>query len=219
MAQQLSFDWEAAARAALAVAAAPRARAPRKAQTRAAGRVEGELALLAQLGRETAPRARQRLLDALVAQGQWRPQIRALAARWARAGVEPSEYVQAGLQGLFEAAARYDGRAVGWPSYATAWIRRRIAELARAQGGPVVAETQWEQRQRRRRGESSRPAAWAELNGDLDAAPEPSEDVGAARRAALDLLLAELPEDRRAALLAGRGSAADLRWLRERLGH
>lgn len=130
--------------------------------SRAPGRLSGEVVILRELCATTDPRARQRLQGELLRVGEWLPQIKALARRWACEGIEAEEFEQAGLMGLLEAASRYDGRAdgEGWPTYATTWIRRRMQELARAQGGPIVPETQHEQRTARRQRAQRRPHGW-----------------------------------------------------------
>ena len=91
--------------------------------------------------------------------------VSALARRWACDTIEPEEFESAGVMGLLEAAQRYDGGdGQGWPTYATTWIRRRMQELARAQDGPVVIETQWEQRTARRQRVARRPAGWVPVD-------------------------------------------------------
>ena len=140
--------------------------------SRAPDRLSQEITILRALRAATDPRARQRLQGELLRVGEWRPQIKALARRWACDAIEPEEFESAGVMGLLEAAQRYDGGdGQGWPTYATQWIRRRMQELARAQDGPVVIETQWEQRTARRQRVARRAAAWSpiEAPGNVDA--------------------------------------------------
>lgn len=94
---------------------------------------------------QVPPRIHQRLQEELIRVGEWRPQIRAIASRWAMDGVSPEEFESAGLLGLLTAASRYDvslGHR-GWPTYATLWIRVEVARLAR-HSGPLVLETERE---------------------------------------------------------------------------
>lgn len=130
--------------------------------SRAPCRVVQEVAILQALRTTTDPRARQRLQGDLLRVGEWLPQIKAIARRWACEAIEPEEFESAGVMGLLEAAGRFDGGdGEGWPTYATTWIRRRVQELARAQQGPLVAETQWEQRTARRQRTERRPRDWS----------------------------------------------------------
>lgn len=99
--------------------------------------------------------------------------------------------MQAGLQGLCEAAERYNPLrgADGWASYAHLWIRRRISELTR-QMGPIVSETQCERRRQARKQEERRPLAWAAL--DRAAADEGDPEQELARAQALRQLAEEM---------------------------
>ncbi len=170
--------------------------AARYEQGYSAPRAQGEAELLTALVEATDPQVRGRLKALLVQVGQWSKQIRALAIRWRCAGVEQGEFESAGMQGLFEAADRFDGRPSGWPTYATLWIRRRIQELARAQGGPIVMATHCEERRARRAGESRRAAGWAPLDHQA-AAPQEADPEQQARVAAA---MKRLPRELRSAL-------------------
>ena len=166
-------------------------------QGRAPARAVGESEVLTALAGATDPRVRERLKTVLVQVGQWSKQIRALAIRWRCAGVEQGEFESAGMQGLLEAADRFDGRPSGWPTYATLWIRRRIQELARAQGGPIVMATHCEERRARRAGESRRAAGWAPLDHQAAA---PHEEDDPKRHARVVAAMKRLPRELRAAL-------------------
>ena len=124
-----------------------------------------ELQILASLVTTPGPRARERLQAELVAVGEWLPQIRAVAECWRARWLQMADLMQAGLVGLLEAASRYDVAkgAQGWPTFAHAWIRRRIAELAQELRSPV-RETRHEQRQRQAAGEKRRRPGWAPLD-------------------------------------------------------
>ena len=140
--------------------------------SRAPGPLYGEVAILQALKAATTPRERQRLQGELIQVGRWAKRIRALARRWQCETVELEEFESAGVMGLLEAASRYDGGdGEGWPSYATQWALRRMQELARAQGGPIVVETQWEQRTARRQRVQRRPAGWVAVE-----APAPGDE-------------------------------------------
>ncbi len=147
---------------------------------RPASRSEAEQEILTTLTRTTDPQTRSRLKMILISVGSWGRQIRALSRRWRCDGVDQEEFEGAGLQGLLEAADRYDGRPSGWPTFATTWIRRRIQELARLQGGPVVAITHHEERRSRAAGESRRAAGWAPLDPSTDEEQQHTGEVGAA---------------------------------------
>ena len=184
---------------------------------RPASRGEAEGEILQTLIKTTDPQTRGRLKRILISVGNWDRQIRALARRWRCDGVELEEFQSAGLQGLMEAADRYDGRPSGWPTYATTWIRRRVQELARLQGGPLVAITHHEARKSKETGSSRRAAGWAQLDpGADDDQNAHLGEVGAAitelqqtrdqeqedqdQRARLAVMIKRLPPDLRAAL-------------------
>lgn len=199
--------------------------------SRAPGRLSGEVVILRELRATTDPRARQRLQGDLLRVGEWLPQIKALARRWACEGIEPEEFAQAGLQGLLEAASRFDGGdGEGWPTYATTWIRRRMQELARAQGGPIVLETQHEQRTARRQRTQRRPHGWVNVGFGYDGLWNPQDERGRYRevcdaaqellavgedqatrerqRQALSVIVARLPQWARSSLASVTGERA-----------
>ena len=180
-------------------------------------RGECETEILQTLIKTTDPQTRGRLKRILISVGSWDRQIRALARRWRCEGVELEEFQSAGLQGLLEAADRYDGRPSGWPTYATTWIRRRVQELARIQGGSIVAVTHHEERRAKETGTSRRAAGWAQLDpgadddqnahlGEVGAAVtelQAQKDQDAeeqAQRARLLSMIRKLPPDLRRAL-------------------
>lgn len=192
-----------------------------------------EVVILRALRAAASPRERQRLQADLLRVGEWTPRIRALARRWQCPEITLEEFVQAGLQGVLEAAQRYDGRPTGWPTYATSWARRRIQELARAQQGPVVAETQWERRIAERTGAARRAAGWSLVEaprsddddrgrysevcaaaGEMQAAHQ-DETEHAAMLARIGAAAAELPPLYRAALALELGEAPTVRLSRE----
>jgi len=195
-----------------AAALAARYEAGHRPESRAAA--EGEI--LQTLIKTTDPQTRTRLKKLLIEVGSWTRQIRSLARRWRCEGVEPEEFQAAGLQGLLEAADRFDPSRGGWATYATSWIRRRIQELARAQGGPLVMTTHHEERKARAAGESRRAAGWAPLDPSTDEEQHHVGEVGAAvtalqaekdqdaeeqaQRARLLSMIRKLPPDLRRAL-------------------
>jgi len=131
------------------------------------------------------------LMDQVIRLGEWEPQVRAVAWRWRQRGLDQDDLIQAGLQGLCEAALRYDAARgiLGWATYAHLWIRRRISELTR-QMGPIVSETQCERRRQVRKQEERRPLAWAAL--DRAAADEGDPEQELARAQALRQLAEEM---------------------------
>ena len=195
-----------------AAALAARYEAGHRPESRAAA--EGEI--LQTLIKTTDPQTRTRLKKLLIEVGSWGRQIKALARRWRCDGVDQAEFESAGLQGLLEAADRFDGRPSGWPTYATNWIRRRIQELARAQGGSIVMTTHHEERRAKANGESRRAAGWAPLDPGADEEQQHAGEVGAAvaelqqtrdqdqeeqeQRARLMEMIRKLPPELRAAL-------------------
>ena len=195
-----------------------------------------EVVILRALRAAASPRERQRLQADLLRVGEWTPRIRALARRWQCPEITLEEFTAAGLQGVLEAAQRYDGRPTGWPTYATSWARRRIQELGRAQQGPIVAETAWEQRCARRRGLDRRPSRWALVDAPSDdddrgryhevcAATQDMQAAGeeqvqhAAMLAAIGAAAAELPARYRAALAVELGEAPTVKLGREERAH
>ena len=191
-----------------------------------------EVAILQALRGEQDPRKRQRLHGEMIRVGQWLPQIKALARRWRCDGIDQEDFEAAGMMGLLEAAQRYDGRAggEGWPTYATQWVRRRMQELARAQGGPIVLETQWEQRTARRQRTQRRPHGWVNVGFGYDGLWNPQDERGRYRevcdaaqellavgeeqtareqqRQALSVIVARLPQWARSSLASITGERA-----------
>ena len=163
-------------RNAAAAALASRYEAGHRPESRAAAEAE----ILTTLIRTTDPQTRGRLKKLLIDAGSWGRQIRALARRWRCEGVDQDEFEAAGLQGLLEAADRFDPSRGGWATYATTWIRRRVQELARLQGGPLVAITHHEARKAKETGSSRRAAGWAPLDPSTDEEQHHAGEVGAA---------------------------------------
>jgi RNA polymerase sigma factor (sigma-70 family) len=58
--------------------------------------------------------------------GEHRELVVELASRYATPGIDPSELVRAGVEGLVDAATRFDESCGRFSDFAAWWVRRRI---------------------------------------------------------------------------------------------
>ena len=115
-----------------------------------------ELAILAEIHALPADSPRRgALVQELIRVGEYHNQAKSLAYRWRSPYIDREDLVQAAMAGLCDAIDRYDPaklrdpssvgakgrRGTGWTGYAWQWMRLRVSEAARAQGGIVAPKS------------------------------------------------------------------------------